>query len=66
VGAGGRLVTLVAERYRAAGIEDVRLALYPGARHEVLNETNRDEVEADLRDWAVGVRERYAKTGGAS
>jgi alpha-beta hydrolase superfamily lysophospholipase len=25
--------------------------VYPGARHEVLNETNRDEVIADLADW---------------
>lgn len=63
VGGNGQLVTLVAERYRAAGIEDVRLELYPGARHEVLNETNRDRVEADFRDWAVGVRARSEKRG---
>ena len=25
--------------------------LYDGARHEVLNETNRDEVIGDLVDW---------------
>jgi alpha-beta hydrolase superfamily lysophospholipase len=25
--------------------------VYPGARHEVLNETNRDEVIGDLADW---------------
>ncbi|GAA2138130.1 hypothetical protein GCM10009802_47530 [Streptomyces synnematoformans] len=24
---------------------------YPRARHEILNETNRDEVQADLLDW---------------
>jgi alpha-beta hydrolase superfamily lysophospholipase len=24
---------------------------YLGARHEVLNETNRDEVMADVVDW---------------
>ena len=27
------------------------VALYPGARHEMFNETNRDEVTADLIAW---------------
>jgi alpha-beta hydrolase superfamily lysophospholipase len=26
--------------------------VYPGARHEILNETNRAEVVADLLAWA--------------
>jgi len=29
----------------------VHLRLYPQARHELLNETNRDEVTAQLIDW---------------
>jgi alpha-beta hydrolase superfamily lysophospholipase len=45
------LVHALVERYRAAGVQDVELHTYPGARHEVLNETNRDEVEADLLGW---------------
>jgi alpha-beta hydrolase superfamily lysophospholipase len=28
------------------------LKLYPGGRHEMLNETNRDEVTRDWLDWA--------------
>ena len=44
-----RLTPLV-EAYRAAGL-DVTLKVYPGGRHEMLNETNRDEVVADLRAW---------------
>ena len=28
------------------------MRLYPGARHETLNETNRNEVTADLVDLA--------------
>ena len=51
---------MVADRYRAAGIEDVELKLYPGARHEVFNETNRDEVEADFIAWA----KRVCRTSG--
>ncbi|MBL8966939.1 MAG: alpha/beta hydrolase [Spirochaetaceae bacterium] len=39
------------ERYVALGIKDLSMRLYPGARHEVLNETNRDEVTADLVAW---------------
>jgi len=29
----------------------VELKVYPGGRHEMLNETNRDEVVADLTAW---------------
>lgn len=39
---------------RDAGLE-VEAHYYPGARHEVLNETNRDEVTADLVTWIDGV-----------
>jgi alpha-beta hydrolase superfamily lysophospholipase len=28
---------------------------YPGGRHEILNETNRDEIEADLLAWIDGI-----------
>ena len=36
---------------RATGNRHVQLRLYPAARHEVLNETNRDEVTADILGW---------------
>lgn len=45
-----RLMPLV-ERYRAAGIRDIETDFYPGGRHEMLNETNRDEVVAKLKAW---------------
>src|SRR3954471_17782301 len=45
-----RVHTLV-ERYRNAGVTEVELRVSPGARHEVFNETNRDEVERDLLEW---------------
>ena len=51
VGAAGRGPRQVADAYRRAGAGDVVLRLYPGARHELLNETNRDEVTRDLLDW---------------
>ena len=36
---------------RGAGLSKVELKLYPGARHELLNETNKAEVIADLVAW---------------
>lgn len=34
---------------------DVTVHVYPGARHEVLNETNRDEVIGHLTEWVERV-----------
>jgi alpha-beta hydrolase superfamily lysophospholipase len=48
---GGALVQLLGQRYRDAGITDVTVTLYPAARHEILNETNREQVTADLVAW---------------
>ena len=48
---GGQLVQLVADRYITAGIHDVTVDLYPEARHELFNETNRDEVTEKLVTW---------------
>lgn len=39
------------EAYRAAGLARADLKVWPGARHEPLNETNRDEVTADVLAW---------------
>ena len=45
------LLHVLVDRYRAAGLTDVTVRTYPGARHEILNETNRDEVVAGILDW---------------
>ena len=55
---GGPLVELVGDRYRQAGVPDVTVALYPGARHEVFNETNRDEITDALVGWIGRVTAR--------
>ena len=47
----GRRLQQLAAALRLAGIRDVQLNIYPDARHELLNESNRDEVTADLIDW---------------
>jgi alpha-beta hydrolase superfamily lysophospholipase len=51
---GGDLIELLAQRYRDAGVADVTVKLYPAARHEILNETNRDAVTADIIGWLRG------------
>lgn len=43
------------DRYRDAGIQSVSFDFYRGGRHEMLNETNRDEVVANLLKWIEGV-----------
>lgn len=49
---GERSARMLEKAYtRRSGLRDVRLIVYPGARHEVFNETNRDEVIADLVAW---------------
>ena len=37
--------------YKKAGIKDISLKFYEGARHEILNELNRQEVYKDIIDW---------------
>jgi alpha-beta hydrolase superfamily lysophospholipase len=44
-------VQQVASQYRRLGVADVTTKFWPDARHEVLNETNRDEVFAELIGW---------------
>lgn len=51
VGAHGRGPRQVADAYRRAGVRDVALRILPGARHELLNETNRADVTGQLLDW---------------
>lgn len=49
---GPRSVERLAQAYRRRGrLSDVTVQVYEGARHEVYNETNRDEVVADLVAW---------------
>ena len=63
VNAGLALLTPLTERYEAAGLTDVTIRTYPGARHEILNETNRDDVIAELKSWIDRV---VASSGQAS
>ncbi|MBB2502354.1 alpha/beta fold hydrolase [Amycolatopsis echigonensis] len=52
------LFDVLVQRYRDAGVESVTTRVYPGARHEILNETNRDEVVSDIVSWVDEVLAR--------
>ena len=51
---GANINGLIAD-LKAAGFTRLTTRLYPGARHETLNETNRDEVTRDLIAWLDSV-----------
>ena len=61
VSENGAQVRQLERRLRDAGL-DVTARYYVGARHEVLNETNRDEVHRDLVEWLDRVSARGALT----
>jgi len=57
---GGENASSVRElcaRYEELGAGPITLKLYEGARHELLNETNRDQVTTDVIDWLNSVVE---------
>jgi alpha-beta hydrolase superfamily lysophospholipase len=54
------LVNALVDRFQEAGLTAVTLTVWPDARHEIFNETNRDEVEADLLAWLDRVVPRAA------
>ena len=51
VGAYGKTVSALDGIYRTLGIQDVTLKLYPGGRHEMLSEVNKEEVISDVLAW---------------
>lgn len=53
VGERGEAVVRAVELYRRAGVRDVSLILYPGMRHEILNEQGKRTVYADVLSWIV-------------
>lgn len=62
VSQGHRLEDLAAA-LRQAGLQRVELKLYADARHELFNETNRDQVIADLLAWLERNVPRQAGSG---
>lgn len=51
VGSFGKATTNLYKEYKKNGVEDVELKLYPGGRHEMLNEVNKEEVYNNVLNW---------------
>lgn len=51
VGLFGKSVTKLFKKYQKNGMKAIAMRLYEGAKHELLNETNRDEVKKDVLSW---------------
>ena len=51
VGNFGKGVEAACTKFKAAGIKDVEMKLFENDRHEILNETDREQVYEDLYDW---------------
>ncbi len=64
VGQNGKGVRKVAGFFRQAGCQDVTVHLYPGGRHEMLNEIDRDQVLADLLAWLEAHLPQAGAAGG--
>ncbi|MDD2428415.1 MAG: alpha/beta hydrolase [Eubacteriales bacterium] len=53
VGGMSKGVRAVARQFQQAGMEDIGVRLYQDARHELINELNRDEVIRETADWII-------------
>jgi len=53
VGSMGKGVEKVYDMLKSSGHDDIEIKLYDGARHEVLNEINKEDVFEDLRSWVM-------------
>ncbi len=51
VGDYGKSVKKVFAQLQKAGFDDLQLKMYQGARHELINEINRDDVYKDIIEW---------------
>lgn len=53
VGNYGKGVEQVYRSFEEIGMNNVQMKLYPGDRHEILNETDREDVYGDIYRWIL-------------
>ena len=58
VGGYGKGVQKVYKKYKQAGMNDITINLVKGARHEILNETNREDIHKILGLWLENHKSR--------
>jgi len=57
-GPGQAFANALIESFRTAGLNRIDHRIYPGGRHEMFNETNRDQDNADLVAWLDQISSR--------
>ncbi len=55
-GPGQAFANALIDTYRSAGLGPIDHRVYPGGRHEMFNEIDRDQVVADLIAWLDGLK----------
>ena len=53
VGDYGKGVIAAKNALEVAGVKNIEMKLYPGLRHEILNENEREEVKGDIYNWLL-------------
>ena len=53
VGSFGKEVVYSVETLKEVGVKNIDMKLYPNDRHEILNETDKETVYADLYEWLM-------------
>lgn len=61
VSMNSRLATKLYRMYKSGGVENLTLLIYPDARHELLMETNFDQVQHDILDFFNFVVHKHQK-----
>ena len=59
VGDYGEGVKRAYQAFLRAGLHDVTLRLYPGGRHEMLNEINKEDVYQDILRWLSSKADKF-------
>lgn len=53
LGERGKGIRALQKKLTQSGLKDLHVKLYEGARHEILNETNKNEVYEDMLAWIM-------------
>ncbi len=61
IGNYGKGVERVAKQFENAGLLDVSLRIFEEDRHEILNETDREQVYAEIGDWCREVCDEWSE-----
>ncbi len=54
IGGWGKKITQLYDFYKKQGVKDITFKLYDSARHELINETNYEEVFSDINNFIEG------------